>query len=69
MLFNLFIKTGNEYSLTVNSTEFLLQLVYFRYLKLQVNLNSRNYKFHVRIDKISENRFNIVKLSPHMFTL
>ena len=34
---------------------------------LQVNMNRRNYKFNVRIDKISEDRYNVVKLSPHTF--
>ena len=61
-IFNLFIKTGNDYSLSVICTESLLQLLYFRYLMLHVNLNRRNYKFNVHIYKISEDRYKAVKL-------
>ena len=41
--------------------------LYFRYLMLQVIVNWRNYKFNLRIYKISKDRYNVVKLSPHMF--
>ena len=52
--------------------------IYFRYLMLrmlQVSVNWRNYKFYVHIVKfnvciykISKDRINGVKLSPHIFT-
>ena len=48
--------------------DLLNQLLYFRYLMLQVNVNWRKNKFNVHIDKISEDRYNVVKLSIHMFT-
>ena len=38
-IFNLFIKTGDDYSLAANSTELLYKLTLFRYLMLQANVN------------------------------
>ena len=40
MILNLFIKTGNDYSLAVNNTESLLQLTLFLYVILELGLNS-----------------------------
>ena len=35
-ILNLFSRTGNDYSLAVNSTEFLCQFVHLRFYMLQV---------------------------------
>ena len=40
MILNLFIKTGNDYSLAVNNTESLLQLTLFLHVMLELGLNS-----------------------------
>ena len=39
-ILNLFIKTGNDYSLTVNSAESLYQLTLFLQFILELGLNS-----------------------------
>ena len=48
-ILNLFIKTGNDYFLAVNTTEFLYQLVYLGFHMLQVKVNRRNNNSYVVI--------------------
>ena len=82
-IFNLFVKTGNDYFLLLNSTELLYQLTLFRYLILEVTmsciviyipwLRQSCYIFTAQLEcnvpsyKISKDRYNVVKLSPHMY--
>ena len=54
-ILNLFIKTGNDYSLAVNSTESSISTSVFEVYMLQVKANRRNYNFYVII-------YNMIKL-------
>ena len=61
------ILNANAITLQCNQSGVPILTLYFRYLMLQVIVNWRNYKFNLCIYKISNDRYNVVKLSPHKF--